>query len=222
MAIDLETLTNRLAADVPARDGIPSADQYERCVTDAVADWSRRNSMERYVTISVVSGTATYTLPTDFLRVIRLVALGGVSDTVVTGGGALIPVPAGFSESYTIAGQTITFVPTPTYTLERELWYAAGHVLDDDEYPYLTDDDVAVLMLLAQSKAIMLQANAASLQSYQYAFGDERVSKEKLADSLRAQAKELETQYREAATRAGGGQALGMRATYTATEQAEF
>jgi len=82
---------------------------------------------------------------------------------------------------------------------------------------------VGVLILLAQAKALMLQANRVSHDAWQYTLGDERVNKEKLATSLREQAKALDARYREeAANMGGGGGAHGLRATYSAAEQARW
>jgi len=225
MSIALADLVTRLQSDVPARDSVPSVTQYENCVTEAVADYARRNSLERITTISVVSGTADYDLPDDFLRMI--VFEGPLSyESVIIGDEGLIPMRGAveWEEHVTIRAGTLTITPTPTYSQDRDLQYAAGYVLNDsDEYVYLTDEDVGVLMLLAQAKALMLQANVTAHQAWQYAIGDERVNKEKLATALREQAGRLEEQYQEEVENlGGGGKALGMRAIYSLSEQAAF
>jgi len=223
MSVALAALAARLSNDVPARDDVPTATQYENCVREAVADYSRRNSFQRVTTISVVSGTADYDLPSDFLRVIKFTGLTRY-DGVIIGDAGLIPVGANFEERVMVRGRTLTISPTPTYSQNRDLWYAAGHVLDDsDEYPEMTEEDAGVLMLLAQAKALGLQANKASHDAWQYAIGDERVNKERLADSLRAQAEALEVRYREAVAGMGGaGRAWGVRAPYSQAARARW
>lgn len=224
MSIALADLVTRLQSDVPARDSVPSATQYENCVKDAVADYARRNPVDQITTISVVSGTAAYDLPDDFLRVI--VFEGPLSyGNVIIGDEGLVPTRGAmeWEEHVTIRAGTLTITPTPTYSQDRDLEYAAGHVLDSGSYAYLTDEDVGVLMLLAQAKALLLQANIEAQKAWQYALGDERVNKERLAAALREQAKRLEEQYREAVENlGGGGKARGTRATYSLAERAGF
>jgi hypothetical protein len=218
----LADLVARLSNDVPARDDVPSSEQYENCVTEAVADYSRRNPMRKLVEISVASGTADYDLPDDFLRLILFEMAAQYDDVIVSDEG-LIPMNADHEERVTIAGLTLTIHPTPTYSQDRDLWYAAGHVLEDGEYADLLESDVAVIMLFSQARALMLQANKAAAEAWQYAIGDERVNKERLAASLREQATALEARYREeVATLGGGGSPLGMRANYSAAERARF
>jgi hypothetical protein len=111
----------------------------------------------------------------------------------------------------------MTFTPTPSYTLDRTLRYAAGHVLDDDAaYPYLTDADAGILLLKAQSLALRKQALAAVTAStgeiVEYAIGDERVKKSSPSASLGAAAQMLEAEYLERVARGVG--MVGSRARY--------
>lgn len=220
MSVAFADLVARLEDDVPARDSVPSSSQYEFATRDAVADYSRRVPMQRTATISVVSGTASYSLPSDF---VRLVKLDLSTDGVIQSGGMLVPQPVTFTEQYTIAGLTITFIPTPTYTLDRTLWYTAAHVLASGSYADLTDADAAVLILLAQSKALMHQATKTAHDAWQYAMGDERVNKEKLSAALKGQADGLKAEYAMGVEAMGGqGKGWAVRATYTLAEQGTF
>jgi hypothetical protein len=215
MGIALADLKTRLESAVPARDSVPSSTQYEQCVKDAVADYGRRRPMQRRTTLSIINGTATYDLPSDFHRIVKLESLTH-QDGVINSSEGLIPVSSSFTENYTIAGRTVTFWPTPTYSLTRDLWYLAIHVLDaSSEYTYLTDEDASVLILLAQAKALRLQANAVAGDAWKYEFGDERVDKTNQVKALRDQAAFLEREYGEAVAAAIGGR--GIRATYDAT-----
>ena len=212
MAVSLSTLVSRLQSAVPARDGVPSTEQYEQCVKDAVADYSRRNPNQKVTTLNIISGTASYDLPSDFLFVIRLEALASVDDVIISHEG-LIPISALYEERWTIAGRQITFSPTPTYNKSRTLWYAAGHVLNaNSEYPDMTDEDASLLMLKAQALALQLQANAAAGNAWKYAIGDEQVDKTNQEKAIREQAAFLEREYLEAVRAAVGG--VGMRADY--------
>lgn len=212
----LSTLTARLADDIPARWSIPSTDQYQRAVIDSVMDFSRRCGRVKITTLSIVNGTASYALPTDFTALVRLSGLT-VTDGIINAG-SLIPVLPGYKERYVIADGVITFYPTPSYTLSRDLIYKAGWVMDsDDEYDEMGDAESGVILLLAAAKCLGWQAAKAAQEAWSYQIGDERASKEKLADSLSARSAELRAQYHEEvkiyAGRGGQG-TLTQRASY--------
>jgi len=218
MAVSLSTLVTRLQGLVAARDSVPSSAQYQQAVEDAVADFSLRAPMAKVTAVSVVSGTAEYALPDDFLRVTKVQSLLNPSGIIISDQG-IVPVSALYSESWMVSGRTITFYPTPTYNAARDVWYAAGHVLDDGSYPDLTSEHAAIALLEAQSIALLIKANQAADDAWNYAVGDERVSKERLSEALRAQAKELHERYAAQAARAGqgGGGAYGTRSVYDDT-----
>jgi hypothetical protein len=201
-----------LEDDVPARNSVPSNSQYQRAVKTAVEDYSRRRSLTKLTVLSIVNGTASYDLPDDFLGVIELATLTSQDGVLVSGAG-LIPVNATFEERYYITGLTITFDPTPTYTLDRDLWYKAGYALGaDSAYTDMTEAVAGVVLLKAASLALGWQANAAAQEAWQYAIGDERVSKERLAAALEARALKMRDEYEEGVEAETG--AVGMRAKY--------
>lgn len=204
MSVLLSELVSRLEADVPQRNSVPTSGQYENAVTGAVADFSRRRPLRRRYTLPVVSGTASYALPADFVRLIELPKLGQLTHDVIVGA-TLIPTAGMYDESVVVEGQTLTIAPTPTYTLERPLWYGAAHVLDEsDAYPYLTGPETELVLLKAQAAALMMLANAAALESWKYSLGDESVDKTGLAKALMEQAKATQVQYMEAMRNAAG------------------
>ena len=216
MGVSLAALRARVEADVPARGVIPSSEQYERCVRDAVADYGGRRPVEKLTTLSIVSGTAAYALPADFQKIIRMETLATADGVLFTSAG-LVPTSAasGWTERYYIVGLTITFDPIPQYTMARDVWYAAGYALDAEEiYQDLTERDAAMVMLKATALALRMQANKAAQEAWQYAIGDERVNQEKLAAALAEQAKGLEAQYVE--TIKGSVGPWGIRADYDA------
>lgn len=205
MSVALADLVTRLAEAVPAYNGIPSAAQTELAVKDAVADLSGRRSLRKRAGISVTGGIATYDLPADFVSLIRLESLLAEGQGVLNTPQGLIPVPDTFREKVAIAGGHITFYPTPTYTATRVLWYRSGHTVDEsDSYPDLTDSDARLALLKAQAICLGMQANKAAQAAWQYAIGDERVSKEKLAEALAKRAEALEQEYLQAVTASVG------------------
>lgn len=214
MSVSLSTLVSRLQSDVPARNSVPSAEQYERAVTDAVADFSRRCPMERSATLSIVSGTASYALPSDLVRLIQIESLTNASGVILSDVG-IIPVSSSYSERLMVQGSNLTIYPTPEYTVDRDIWYLAGQVLDaNQDYPDMDESMAGIVLLGAAAKALQWQANAAALEAWQYQIGDERVNKERLADALRAQAQEFERRFQAAAASQSGP--YGSRSTYTA------
>jgi hypothetical protein len=211
MSVSLATLVARLTAAVAARNGVPSTAQYGQCVEDAVADLGARKPNQKTATLSVVSGTAAYALPSDFVRMISLVSLAATADgSVLITGAGLIPMGADWEETYTIAGTTITFSPTPAYSMARTIWYAAGHVLDSNSaYPDLTAAETRLVLLKAQANALGLQANAAAGTGWKYSIGDESVDKTGIGKGMMAQAQMFEEQYERALRGAAG--AFGVR-----------
>ena len=215
MSVSQAELIVRLQTDVPARDGVPSAEQYGYNVEDAVRDYSRRRPRTKVTTLSIVSDIASYDLPAEFIRLIRIASPAIVASDdggiLITSEG-LVPFSADWREHYTIANSKISFHPTPSYSTTRDLWYAAGHVLAGADYAEMGADDVEILLHRARSLALELQASKAAQEAWQYAIGDERVSKERLAAELRAAAELAEARYQRALDRAIGP--AGVRSRY--------
>lgn len=210
MTITLASLVARLTADVPAVSGVPSASQYEQAVKDAVADLSRRASVTRVATLAVVAGTASYDLPTDFQKLIRLAAIGvpyplessyrdyGAyqGGTIVTPAG-LVPFSGSYREQITITGNQLTIYPTPTSSASRQLVYAAGDALNDDgdAYPTLTEDRASIALLLASATCLDRIASSPGGQASKIAGLGYTIDQGAAAASSRAQAGDLRAQY---------------------------
>ncbi|MCL4295679.1 MAG: hypothetical protein KJ077_08125 [Anaerolineae bacterium] len=212
----LSALRLKLMELVSARAQTPNFRQYTLAIMDAVADYSERKPLEKTATLAIVSGTASYDLPADFLRLVSLESATATDGVLISDAG-LIPVSDTFRESYTIAGGRITFIPTPQYTATKRLWYGAAYLLDGDEiYADLGREGERLVMLKAQAIALQIQANRAAQEAWQYAIGDERVNKEKLAEALAKRAKEMSDEY-EAVIEKQAGQ-VGLRSYYGLTE----
>lgn len=195
MSISLATLTARLTAAVPAVNGLPTSAQYQQCVEDSLADLSERKPNQKIAVISIVSGTGSYTLPSDFVRLIALETLLATDGVLISDAG-LMPVDAAWTELVTVAGLVLTITPTPTYTTTRRLHYAAGHVLDNSNaYPDLTAGAAGVALLMAQALALGIQANAAAPGGWKYQIGDELVDKGRVAAGIQERAAALWERY---------------------------
>lgn len=209
--VNLSDLVARLQANVPAQNSVPSTAQYEQAIKDAVDDFSNRLPMRKRTTLSIVANTASYDLPDDFLRAISLRSLLAQDNVLVTDAG-IVPVSDSFQEEYSVSGGQITFYPTPTYTTDRYLWYAAAYILDDDIYQDMTNAIAGVIMLLAQSLALGLQANAQASAGWSYKIGDVAVDKKGVGKGIQSQADSLEKQYLGAVDKMIGP--VGMRSQY--------
>lgn len=200
----------------PATEPIPEV--YEQAVHDAVAQLSQDAPLMRTATLNIVAGTATYSLPTDFQTMIALTGLNGMGGVII-GDNGLIPYSTGFSERYDIAGNQITFTPTPTYTMTRTLRYAARHVLADGAYANLGLNGARIALLYAQSLVLSHQASQSAGSGWKYQIGDEMVDKSQLGKGLMGQSEGLLKQYQTAVAKLKG---YGQRAEYDLTELASW
>lgn len=215
MSIALAVLASRLETAVPAVGGVPTEAQYEQAVQDAVEDFGTRRPMQATYDVAVVSGTAAYTLPDDFVKLIKFESvLSSLTDGVLNTSDGLIPVSATFKERTMVQGGSLVISPTPTYSATRRLWYGAKHVLDGSEvYTTLTETEARIVLLKAQALALGWQANNQAGSGWRYKIGDEEVDKSKLSASSRDQQKAKEAEYLAALEAMG---CWGIRADYDA------
>lgn len=202
-ASTLQRLILSLAEAVPAVDDVPSAYQYEQAIRDAVLDFSRRCGVAKIATLSIISGTATYNLATDFLKMISIDALSGVDGVIVSQNG-LIPLSKDFEEEYTIINKVITFFPTPQYTMTRYYKYKAGWVATAGDYTTLGEDEIQIVLLKAKAIALGKQVNAASGTVLKYSLGAVSVDKSSDVDTKSRRADHLEKDYVQACERYNG------------------
>lgn len=201
MAIALSDLVTRLTADVPASGGRPSATQYENAIKDAVTDFNNRVGTRRRASLTIVSGTATYSLPTDFHSLIEFSNLPTFDGTIAISSDGLIPLASGSGlgvEEYEIVAGQITIYPTPGYGGTRYLWYRAGHTLNgSDEYPNMTEADVAIIMLKARANAWRYAAEGKA-EGMSYSFGAVKVDTKAQVSTYQDRATKVEGEYEEA------------------------
>lgn len=164
---DLKTL---LQSEVPAVDSVPTSSQYEQAIKDAVTDFSRRCGLAKISTLSIISGTAAYALPADFLKMILLDALVGLDGVIVSQGG-LIPLSKDFEEEWTIINKNIMFYPTPAYSMTRYFKYKAAWVATGGDYTTLGENEAQIVILKAKATALEKISNAQSGDSIKYSFG---------------------------------------------------
>lgn len=190
--IQSDMLVYRLYSAIPPREG--TTEDYEQLIADAVNRLSQDAPLLKRATLNVVSGTADYTLPDGFQALIELQSPtqpGGIINSAA----GLIPVSANWEEAYEVAGNTLTFTPTPIYTMGRAYRYSAYHVAVNGRYTTLTENLARMALLYAQSQVLTAQASAASGNAWKYTLGDESVDKTGQSKGLQAQADALMKQY---------------------------
>ncbi len=222
MGTKLADLVAELQDAVPAKSGVPSTAQYARAVQRAVNDFSGRAAMRKSVLLDIVSGTATYTLPADFLKLIRFDSLWNPTG-IVQVGEEIIPLSSAWEdEEINVAGQTLTISPTPAYSLKRRLTYAAGYVLtgtgEEAEYADMGADVAGIVMLKAQATALKLQGNASAGKVASFSFADVSINRSQVPGEQRAQAQAFESEYE--ATVLAYNAAAGSRQEYDAADRA--
>lgn len=194
MAKTLADLVEELQGEIPAVGGVPSAGQYETAIKDAVLDFSRRAGTEKITTLAVVSGTATYNLPADFLSMILLDSLSNPSGVLNTAQG-LIPLSASWDETLTVRNGVLTITPTPTYTLTRQMSYKAGWALSSGTYEDMDDEVASIILLKAQSLAQTKKNNAKAGGAYRYQIGGVSVDTTSQASSADKSVEQLDSEY---------------------------
>jgi len=213
MSILLSDLVERLAVDVPAEDSVPSNTQYEKAVQDAIRDFSEQCGLVQISTLNIVPGTATYDLPADFLKMIALESFASADGVLISAQG-LIPISANWEEQHTIRNGQITFYPTPTFTMARELRYKAAwigtdieaddSVAADTDYETMSEREARIVLLKAQANALEKQSNALSGQTLKYSLGAVSVDKGSTIEEKRRKADSFNDEYLAACDKYNG------------------
>lgn len=212
MSKTLASLVSELQGEVPAEGGVPSTAQYQRAIKDAVMDFSRRAGQEKIWQLEVVSGTATYTLPDDFLSMIALESLTNPDGILYSPTNSqLIPIPQNYCERIIFRNGQLTLFPTPTYTLTRDMRYKAGWALNEagDTYEDMGEEEASIILLKAQADCLKKKDNASSNDAYRYTIGGVTVDTTSQAGSSEKSIKSLEEEY-DARVEAYVGQAFAM------------
>lgn len=200
MTVTLADLVADLQEDVPAVDAVPSEAQYTRAIKDAVAEFSRLCGVVRNTTLSIVSGTASYSLPSDFMKLIEIdSAIDPEHNVMFTATGIIAFGPVGpYDEEITVRNGTLTIYPTPQYTMNRYIEYKAAWVLDEAEAYPLTEAEAQIVMLKAKAIAFEKIANASASGGFKYSIGNMAVDKTGVSDGYRSRVQDFETRFEKA------------------------
>lgn len=205
MSIALSTLLERLRTDVPTSDDAPTDPQYVRAIQEAIANFNNRATRVKAATISVVSGTAEYALPADFVKLIGFAPLAQPGSRLLITETGLIPLSHAFEEIVTIEGDQLVIDPTPTYALERRLKYGAGHIettVDGAQvYAEMGEREAEIILMLAKSLAWETIANAMAGTVTKTTLGDASFTYADPAASAQGKADDLHGKYEAAVAR---------------------
>ena len=220
MSIEVQDLIARLASEVPEFGEIPDATGYQNCIASAVADFSGKLPFQRYTTLDIVAGTASYALPSDFVSIVYLQTWDD-QDGVLNTPAGLVPVAPSYTERTYVEGPNLVFSPTPAYSWSgRGLRYIAQHVEADDAYALMTRRDVEIFMPLAVALALGLQANYQARNAVGHRTQAGAETSNEIVDKLRARIKDNERLYQERVADAKRKGVAIRQASYTRTEQA--
>lgn len=198
MAKTLSSLVSQLQSEVPAVNSVPTTAQYTQAIKDAVFEFSRRCGVVKNTTIAVVSGTASYEMPADFLKLIEIDNPYSNEHHVIVTSTGIIPFSelSPFEEDITVINKTLTIFPTPAYSMTRYLEYKAGWVLSgtdpNETYANMGDEEAQIVMIKAKGLALEKIANStAGSGSQKYSLGAVSVDKSSGGGSLSAQVYKL-------------------------------
>lgn len=197
MAVSLLALIARLQSVAPVKKGIPA--DYQYYAEEGVAQLSLDAPIIRWNTLPLVAGTASYSLPSDFVSLVELPPVGypyGLGGVGMSEGGKLLPLNA-VAQGYEVLGGQITFFPTPTSAFSRPYRYAGGYVLDEltQIYPRLTPQGLRAALLYSRFLILLEQSGAQSHNGWSYTIGDETVTKSNLSKAIESHANMLKDQY---------------------------
>jgi hypothetical protein len=191
----LTDMVAELQEDVPAVDGVPSDAQYERAIKEAVSEFSRRCGLKVNATLEVISGTATYTLPADFMDLIEIDSPYDREHNVIVTQTGIIPFSelSPFEEEITVKNGVLTIFPTPGYSMTRYYEYKSAWVLETGAFP-LTEDEVRIVMLKAKAICFDKLSNAGA-GGFKYSVGSMTVDKSGMGDAYSKRQYELHGEF---------------------------
>lgn len=218
MTVQKSWLVERLQAVVPCKDGSPSSTGYAAAIDAAVLAFSQRAPLVRVSSLSIVAGTATYSLPADFLS---LISFDQTTDgNVALTSSGIVPLGDQYSDAYNIIGLTLVFEDAPTFNETRDLRYNARHMTDASvAYPDLVPLQAEAVILKATADLLRQRAALEAGNAWSYRIGDESIDKKGLGDSVFKAADMFDAQFEKAvAALVGGGPAstYGVRSDYSA------
>lgn len=221
MSVTHSDLVARLQIIFPAQDGSPAAAQYDAAVVSGIAEFSQCDNRIKRASINIVSGTGSYPMPADFLK---LVSFDDIfeSSTIVQPGGKLIATDTTMQEElHWFDGANLIISPTPQYTLTRYFQYKAKHVQDaNGNYAELGEEEAEIALIAAQKHLLVMLSGTRAFDGFSYTFGDVRIDKSNAVKSFGDAIKLLDRQFAERISQYAP--TTGLRSQYSDMEVARY
>jgi len=192
----LVSLVTRIEQQLPSLDGIPTSTQMVEAVMAAVTDFSRRAGRGAVTDVTLQDRVATYPLPNDFLKFIRVESAGEYPMVATSFPNHLIDPSSRTMTLHPVPG-TLASATTPGTTWR--VHYLASYVLEDGVFVGLGDTEASIVLLKALSYAIGYQIRQQGTNDVTgYNQGNLSVQrKSSPAEALRRQQAMLDAEYRE-------------------------
>jgi hypothetical protein len=221
MSVAFSDLVERLKVIFPAQDGSPTTAQYEAAVVSGISEFSQRDNRIKRASIDIVSGTGSYAMPADFLKLVSFDDLFE-SSTIVQPGGKLIATNTTMQEElHWFDGTNLVISPPPEYTLTRYFQYKARHVQDDNgNYAELGEEEAEIALIAAQKHMLVMLSGTRAFDGFSYTFGDVRIDKSNAVKSFGDAIKLLDKQFDERISQYAP--TTGIRSRYSDMEEARY
>jgi hypothetical protein len=168
-----------------------------------------------------VSGTGSYAMPADFLKLVSFDDIFEGS-TIVQPGGKLIATNMTMQEElHWFDGANLVISPTPQYTLTRYFQYKARHVKDgSDNYSELGEEEAEIALISAQKHLLVMLSSTRAFDGFSFTFGDVRIDKSNAVKSFADAIQLLDRQFDERMKKYAP--TTGVRARYSDMEVARY
>ena len=207
MSILLEDLISTLRYEISDLDSTPANQTFvdaglETIIDEAAKEYSKKRPMSKLHTFSIISGTGTYDLPSDFLfeLYVPLADRWKYEDRLQNTPQGLVPLSASWQAptEFLIQGDQIEFSPEPTSNFDLEIKCAARHLLtspgDIDTYVTLPAKDQELVILKAHA-ICMRRLATDSAKLFKYTKGDVTIDKSVRAKQYADRSRDLNEEW---------------------------
>lgn len=184
MSITVSDLTNRIRRNTTTYNNIPNPEQIVEFINRSLSDLADKSPHVLTTTISIVAGTATYSLPNDFHSV-KSFDMGSGGGYMI--GDTMYGSKETYSERITITGGTLVISPTPTTNQDRTLEYYARHISVNGEYPYLEERYINAVIWRAITYICSAKMAEAERVAWVETEGESRIDKTGIFKSIAAE-----------------------------------
>ena len=189
----------------------------ESVIKSAVRAFNDRAGWPKHGVLTIVAGTASYAVPDDFAKLVRVDSPFSYLDNVV-GESGIIPMGNTIAmEQIYLTGRNLVIYPTPLSNGARTYWYKARHALDGSEqYPDMDDAQAEIILVKAQAVGLGYLAAGAAGGGWKYQIGDVSIDKSGIGNSYQSRINDLNAEFERCVTNYNGP--AGVRPVYPVVE----